>query len=334
MDYKDMIVPPADDAAGDNQNPPPPADDNSNQPANPPVEDSGEPEGASIDNDSNDEATGTSNENDGGDSGAVRLGETPEAGPEQSGEAEGEPEESTEPSATAETVTAKDDQPATQLEDPGDFTPSDYSFDIELADGTKMHISKPEDIDRLPEDADFGTPANLLKVQSNFNKMTIGLDNDKREYEAKKQAFETESASQQAIAKNVENMVNGLNYLETKGKLPKYDQKYETADWSDPEVAKQPGIKERLELLEYRANENVLREKAGLEPMTITEAFTQRELEGYQAKQEQQRNTQNDKRKAQGAMVGGASAAPAQNIPDDLIIGEGGSTRDISAAYI
>jgi hypothetical protein len=74
-------------------------------------------------------------------------------------------------------------QPVAAVADPGDFVPQgDYAFDITLADGTTVHIAKPEDIDQLPQDADFGTPANLMKAQAALNKMMTGHDQEKREY--------------------------------------------------------------------------------------------------------------------------------------------------------
>lgn len=220
-------------------------------------------------------------------------------------------------------------EPAPQLEDPGEFKPKDYSFDVELADGTKLRITKPEDIDQLPSDADFGTPQNLMKVQAAFNKMVLGLDADKREWEASKAEFDKHQEESADLEQRVTSMINEMNYLETKGKLPKIDSKYEDADWADPEVAKQPGIAERLALLEYRAKENEERAKLGLSPMSVLEAHLQMQQDAAEQHAADEKKKQAEITKAKGGMVVGPTYTPPPSMPDDVIVAEGGNVRDI-----
>jgi hypothetical protein len=220
-------------------------------------------------------------------------------------------------------------QPVTQLSDPGDFQPKDYAFDVELADGSKIHVARPEDIDNIPADADFGTPANLAKMQAAYTKMVVGIDNDKRDYDAGKAAYDAQQESNAAIEQSVTVMVNEMAYLETKGKLPAVDAKYQEANWSDPEVAKQPGVKERLELLNYRAVENQQRNKLGLSPMSVLEASMQMAQDKADQQEADNKQKQGEQRKQKGAMIGGAAASTFDNTPDDMIIGAGGSIRDI-----
>lgn len=214
--------------------------------------------------------------------------------------------------------------------DPGDeFVPKgEYGFDIELADGKTIRIEKPEDIENLPNDVDFGSPANLMKAQAKLNLMTTGIENERRDWESNKQAFEENKKTAEATEARINTIVNEMNYLETKGRLPKVDPQYENADWSDPEVQKQPGVKERLELLEYRAKENETRRKLGLSDMSLLEAAT--EMANSQATQTANEVKQREaaQRKARGAMVGGTNPTAPSNIPNDMIVGEGGSIRD------
>lgn len=232
-------------------------------------------------------------------------------------------------------------QPAPELRrpepipDPGEtFAPKgDYAFDIELADGTKVHVTKPEDIENLPADADFGTPANLMKAQARLNVMTSGIETERREFEANKEKYEAQKSADADLEQRITTMTAEMSYLETKGKLPSVDPKYENADWSNPEIAKQPGVKERLELLDYRAKENQERAKLGLSPMSVLEAHMSMQQEQADNQATDTRNKQAAQRKAKGAMVGSSNPTPATNIPDDMIVGEGGNVRDLNPAY-
>lgn len=317
MEDDDMIVPTADDAGTQDTNQ---VDDNqTNEPK--------KVEGALLDNDDtpgDDQKDRDNPEVSGGSSDAKEEGgevETPDGEvPDQ-----GDSEEVSLPSQPPE--------PTPEVEDPGEFTPKDYSFEVTLADGSKHTIKAPEDADLLPDDADFGSLKNFNQYMRNLSRMTYGIEADKRDYESKKEAFETHQEQAAELTKRVETMTAEVNYLVAKGKLPKVDPQYENADWNDPEVQKQPGVKETLELLEYRAKENVERAKLNLPPMSVLEAANERELEGYRTKENDTKTKQNNQRKVKGAMVGGATSTPAQNIPDDLIIGEGGAIRDIGVAY-
>lgn len=324
-DDNDVIIPDlSDDTAGTPQ-----GDGNQTPPAS-----TGEVEGVLLDNDEQPTETGegSGQTSESGDSttGADGGSGSNTANATTTGQGSG---------ATATGEGAKDGQVAQsqqnqssqtpQLIDPGEFQPKDYSFDVELADGTKIHVAKPEDIDQIPTDADFGSPQNLMKAQANFNKMVVGIDADKREYDAKKEEFDKQQTESADLEQRITTMINEMNYLETKGRLPKVDPKYENADWSDPEVAKQPGIAERLALLTYRAKENEERSKLGLSPMSVLEAQMQMQQEAVEQRAADTKQRQGDIRKQRGAMVTGPSVSPSTNTPDDMIIGEGGSTRDI-----
>jgi hypothetical protein len=312
MPEDEMIIPEADAPAEAPQT----NNDNNGQPTPP-----AEVEGTLIDND---EPANTSD--DASSSASQDTGSTAEAISESGESTEGT---ETPPNATAAEAQPKASQPAPQLTDPGEFQPKDYSFDVTLADGQVIKVAKPEDIDNIPADADFGTPANLAKMQAAYTKMVVGIENDKRDYDKDKSAFEAEQESNAAIEQNVTTMMNEMAYLETKGRLPAVGDKYKEADWSDPEVAKQPGVKERLELLNYRAQENKQREKLGLSPMSVLEASMQMAQDQAEQKAADVKEKQGGQRKAKGALIGGATASSFDSTPDDMIIGAGGSIRDI-----
>lgn len=218
----------------------------------------------------------------------------------------------------------------TLVEDPGDFKPNDYSFDVTLADGTTLKIEKPEDIKNIPKDADFGSPDKFFEVQAAYNRMVSGIDADKRQYEADKKTYDDQQASIQSAEDTIANWDKELNYLQTKGKLPAVPTQYANADWRDPEVAKQPGVKERVEIYNYMVEENKAREAAGLPPMkSMLEAFNQMQVNSYEQKATEQQQRQNETRRQRGAMVGGQSAPAPNKGNSDMIVGSGGSLRDL-----
>lgn len=253
------------------------------------------------------------------------------------------PETPEEPKAPAElavapVVEAPVEEPAPKvapieepvIENPGEFKPTDYSFEIKDAEGKVYKINSIEDIDALPSDIDFGTPANLMKAQNALNRMTTGLEAEKKAYEQSKQAYEANETSRQQAQATIEQTLNEIAYLEKKGSLPPVDPKYDALNWADPEVAKQPGVKERIELLNFRFSENQERSKLNLPPMTLLEAHTQLELQNYRKAEADATTKENTIRKQKGGMIGGGGGTPTINTPDDMIIGEGGNIRSIA----
>ena len=272
----------------------------------------GETEGTLLENSEPAEATDESGDGD-GESAA-------ESGNESDGTTEGQEATAQTPEPVAHVPEPSRVEP---VADPGnEFVPkTDYSFDVTLADGTVIKITNPDDIDNLPQDADFGTPANLMKAQVALNRMTTGLDQEHREWEAQKASFEQHAQTQAAAEERVNVMIAEVNYLESKGKLPKVAPELENADWGNPEVAKQPGVKERLDLFNYQQTENLERIKLGLPAMSLLEAHLQMQTEAAEASSIEKRQIEGDTRKRRGAMVGGASVNGVTNTPEGYIIG-------------
>lgn len=222
------------------------------------------------------------------------------------------------------------DQPAPELKDPGEFEPQDYSFEVELADGKTFEIKKPDDIKKLPKDADFGTPQNLIEFQASYNKMVSGIESDKQAHE---EATEEYKAQKEAIDKRQDFIIQtnaGLKYLQNQGLLPKTTSEQEAMNWADPEVQKQDGIKESVEVIEYMVKETEDRQKLGLPGMTILDAFNNLQSKKLQEQITSGKKKSADARKKAGAKVAGASSTPGVSSAgdEDLIIGEGGNIHE------
>jgi len=261
---------------------------------------------------------------DGEPGGAANADDTANGAP--NGESAKDGGQSVEPPAQVQTP-----EPAPQLVDPGEFTPNDYSFSVVLADGSTVSITKPEDIESLSADIEFAKPADLIKFNADYAKMVTGLEADRKAYEADKAKYDEGVAAQEQQEQFVSGIESGMSYLEASGDLPAVPAQYENADWSDPEVAKQPGVKERVAIIEYMASENARRDKAGVPRLTsVLDAHNAMQLKAMREEATVKANTAKAATKARGSMVGGESSSSqgGTNIPDNMIVGPGGSIRD------
>jgi hypothetical protein len=113
-----------------------------------------------------------------------------------------------------------------------------------------------------------------------------------------------------------------MDYLVAKGQLPAVSKELKDANWSDPEIAAQAGVKEQIALLSYMEKENRVRTKAGLAPMTsVLDAWNAMQLEEAKTGQANQAKRAADARKAAGARVGGSQPAQASNVPKGYAVG-------------
>lgn len=226
--------------------------------------------------------------------------------------------------------------PVLSVEDPGEFTPQDYGFEVVTYDqeGNKPKVVKINSVDEwdklLNDDPNFGSGAALLKAERQATKMEQSIERDKKEHDDKKKTYQDakKKYDNQVVALNT--MESEINYLEEEGYLPPIEDKYKNADWSDKEVAKQPGVKERLTLLNYMARKNSSRAKKGLRPFSsVLDAHASYELDQTRKKAEDTKKTDGEARKTAGARV--ASGAPsAMNAPPaGLSVGRGGSLDDL-----
>lgn len=213
--------------------------------------------------------------------------------------------------------------PVVTVEDPGEYKAADYSFEAVLADGKTVKISTPEEAEKLSEDADnFKTPKQLLDFITKTTTMKNRLDKDHDKWKEQKDTFESQSAEEQARQDTVNTVANEITYLVGKGKLPKVAPEYANANWNDPEVAKQSGVKEQVALLNYMTKENAIRAKAGIKPFGPVDALTAMQSDEKEQTRIQVAKDAGEARKAAGAKVAGVS--PTQTgayVPKGIAVG-------------
>ncbi len=248
---------------------------------------------------------------------------------------EGADDDSTEPTEAPEP-----EEPQAQVEyldDPGDFTPSDYSFEVvtydqEGANPRSHRVKSLEDWDDLLDSApNFGTGAAMLKAERAAQRMDRGIENDRREYERQKVEYDEAVKAQEESNRATMQWQNELDYLVAQGDLPPMPAEYHVsrADWKKPDVARQPAVKAQMELLAYFRTTNAARTKAGLAPMTSL-------LDAYQGMENQKLKTANaatrqqasDNKKAAAAKVSGSAPRPATAAPKGIAIGRIGALKN------
>lgn len=226
------------------------------------------------------------------------------------------------------------------VQDPGEYQPKDYSFEVSLADGKTVKIKSSEDADDLldridsdPEKTNFRTTKEALNFQRRVIAMEENSRRDKDSYDDNKKVYDEQLEASTQRINDTNRIANELEYLAEKGDLPKVADKYKVADWSDKDIAKQAGVKEHLEVLSYMSKENASRKKLGLAPMTSA-------LDAYNAmKQDSDRKSASDTktqrataRKQAGARVASSSPAPIGSAPKGIAVGRAGSLRDLDAS--
>lgn len=223
-----------------------------------------------------------------------------------------------------EVVTYSDPTPLVTIQDPGEYTPADYSFEVTLKDGKTVKVNTPDDAEKLADDPEnFETPKQLMDFINKQNKMNTKLDKDKSDYDRQKAEFDSQTDTEASRQTNIENFTAEFKYLADKGLLPKIPKEYMDADWQDPEIAKQPGVKEQIELLDYMVKENEARIKAKVKPITsIVDAYNAWQLDTGRQKKEEENKAAGEARKIASSRV--ASSSPAQQgayVPKGIAVG-------------
>lgn len=244
-------------------------------------------------------------------------------------------EEKTEPEVEDVPI---DDEPApiNLLDDPGDFKASDLSFEVVTYDeeGKSPKVTKIESISQwdnlINTDPNFGSGGALLKAQRLATKMENGLEQEQKDWQTKKDAFTTQ---QEAVARENE-ALNTLqaeaNYLVSKGLLPKIAPELINADWSDPQIAKQSGVKEQLDLLNYMKKENRQRSKAGLKPIgSLIDGFNAMKQDQSVQQQSETKHRASEARKVTASQVAGATPNPVTIAPKGIAVGRTGRLEDL-----
>lgn len=239
-------------------------------------------------------------------------------------------------------VVDDDDEQDTNTEwvaDPGEFTPADYSFEVttydEKGEKPKTHkITSTDDWDKLMEDEpNFGSGAALTKAMRLATKMDTNTERDLADWKKQKADYETVVGADKQQAEQLGTWVSEMDYLVTRGDLPKIAKEYVDADWSDAEVAKQDGVKEQIELMNFMKRENKARTKANLKPITsMIDAFNAFQADKSR-KGEPTKPDAGTVRKAAGARVASGSANPVGTAPKGIAVGRGGSLDDLGASW-
>lgn len=202
--------------------------------------------------------------------------------------------------------------PLITTEDPGDYQPADYSFEVTNKDGKTVKINSPEEAEKYAEDDDnFKTATDLKNFMLKSASMERKLERDREKYDEQKAQYDEQVKQEAERTQAVTDMAAEFQYLVSKGMLPKVDAQYAEANWSDPTVAKQPGVKEQLALLDYMQGENEVRRRAGVKPISsVLDAYNgwKREQDAQEA--EEAHKQAGEARRQAGARV--AASSPAQ----------------------
>ena len=202
-------------------------------------------------------------------------------------------------------------EPIVKTEDPGEFKPGDYSFTVETLDGVKTKITSPEQAEEYADaNADNLSASQQIKLVRNATTMESKLAREQEKWDTQKAKFDSESQVDQERQDNIQNFANEIQYMITKGLLPAIPTEYATADWSDPDVAKQPGVKEQIELVNYMTKENNVRAKVGVKPFaSMIDAYNDMVREQGKDEKKESKERSDKARKEVAAKVTAPSAS-------------------------
>lgn len=229
-------------------------------------------------------------------------------------------------------------EPVVTAQDPGEYQPADYSFEVTLKDGKTVKIATPEEADKVSEDPDnFETPKQLLDFIKKSTQMQSKLDKDYDEWEKKSTTFKSQLEVETQRRETVDNFTNEMLYLVEKGLIPDIEDADAKKRWLtdetaslDKEFVKTPGVREQTQLLNYLVKENERRSKSNVRQLTsLIDAFnawkvdTVEQEKAERLKQaEQAKREAGEARKAAGARVAGVS--PSQQgsyVPKGIAVG-------------
>lgn len=218
-------------------------------------------------------------------------------------------------------------EPAITVQDPGDYVPADYSFEVTDKDGKTVKISTPDEAEKFADNDDnFQSAKDLKSFLSKSQKMESKLDRDYEKWEERHETFTKQLETETERRGTVANYESEFNYLATKGLIPKLSPELQVANWQDPEVAKNEDVKVYSDILNYLVEENKLRAKANVKPMTsIVDAYNAWQLDTNRQKAVDGRKAAGEARKAAGSRVAGTSPAQqAPYVPKGIAVGRTG----------
>lgn len=221
-----------------------------------------------------------------------------------------------------------------EIEDPGEFKPQDYSFEVVTfdEDGKKPKTVKVTSIEQWDEllegEANLGSSAAVGKAFRAAQKMDANLERDRAAHESAVKEYEAAVESSQVRTQRNDNIFNEMNYLIGKGDLPKLTvEERDNLDWDDGDVVKaHPNIKPHKELLNYMRRENGTRDKAGLAPLSsVLDAFNAMQLDTRRKADTEKETKVAEARKQAGARVASGSPGPTSAVsPKGIAVGRVG----------
>lgn len=220
--------------------------------------------------------------------------------------------------------------------DPGVFTPTDYSFSVMVFDGEGKNgrptkINSIEEWDSLLEgEPNLGSSSATLKAERAATRMVSNSERDKTDYDTKKANFDKAKEAADTEMAGTQRIIDEMSYLVSRGDLPPITAEQVNLNWKDPAIAKQPGIKEQVELVAYMQNESAKRVAAGLAPMTsLIDALTSMKLDQRNKQASTTKVKAGEARREAGARVAGVQPQPASAAPKGISVGRGGSLKDL-----
>jgi hypothetical protein len=229
---------------------------------------------------------------------------------------------------------AEVEQQVSYLEDPGEFMPGDYAFDVTIYDseGNKpktVKVNSIEDWEKLlEEEPNLGSSVAVNKAFRAAQKMELNQERDYEKWAKAKEEYE-EAVKQEQLAETRNTTIfNEVNYLIERGDLPKLTQEETNSlNWDDPAVVKaHPNIAPHKELLAYMRKENASRVKAGLTPLqSAIDAYNAMQLDSRRQADTEARKAAGEARKAAGARVASGTSTPLSTAqPKGIAIGRVG----------
>lgn len=232
-----------------------------------------------------------------------------------------EPEEEVE--EDEELPEAPELQSIVTAEDPGEFTPEDYSFDYQI-DGKTYKIATADDIDKIPdEDMEKLSAKDITVLLRRATSIDTKVERDREKYEAQKKEFDEQTEEQQQQIQTINTFAAEFDYLVSKGFLPKVPKELQEADWTDAEISKREGVKEQKEILDYMVKENRSRSKLGLKPLnSIIDTFNALAMEKNRSTSAEREKSAKEARKSAGARVAGPTNSPmGTTAPKGIAVG-------------
>lgn len=244
---------------------------------------------------------------------------------------EDEPEEQHTPDDEA---VAEPETEVTYIEDPGEFVPKDYSFEVTTFDseGKKPKTTKVTSIEQweelLEKEPNLGSSLAVNKAFRQAQKMESGIERDRQDWEKDKQEYDQAVENQKQVDERNTNIFNEMSYLIEKGDLPKLTaEERDKLDWSDQSVIKaHPNIKPHAELLAFMRTENAARIKAGLQPLnSALDAYNAMQLDTRRSADVAAKQRAGEARKAAGARVSSGNSTPlSAEQPKGIAVGRVG----------